>query len=264
MGLFLSSGKRDFILDPPFTNVSGMLGFSDETRYALDLSVLGGFITNPISLSPRTPANPPRLIPFDGGFLLHTGHPNPGLNQVLRHHERRWQEMPCTVIAHLLAQNPQEVAQMVERMEDVESVAALELGLEGPDAAAITDLVTAAVHGELPVMAQIPLDCDEDIVKAITDSGVVALCLGPPRGSLPGPDGNPVDGRLFGPALFPLALHAIMRLRPLLDLPLIGSGGLHSRHQAETMLAAGADAVQFDSVLWTAPDAVLRETQEGV
>jgi dihydroorotate dehydrogenase (NAD+) catalytic subunit len=262
MGLILSSGKRDFILDPVYTNVAGILGFSNETRNAIDLSSLGGFITNPISLSSRMPANPPRMIPFNGGFLLHTGHPNPGLNQILRLHEQQWQEFPCPVIAHLLAQTPQEVAQMVERLEDVEAVAAIELGLEAADPSILSELITAAVHSELPVVAQVPMNCGEDIASTIAETDVVALCLGPARGSLPGPDRNLVSGRLFGPALFPLALRSVNKLSRFVSLPLIGSGGVYSRFQAYVMLTAGADAVQFDSVLWTTPEVVLQDAQE--
>jgi dihydroorotate dehydrogenase (NAD+) catalytic subunit len=260
MGILLSSGKRDFILDPVCTNVTGMLGFSNESLPTIDLSRLGAFVTNPISLKPRLPARPPRILTFQGGFLLHTGHPNPGLSPVLRHHHRQWQELSCPIIVHLLGQNPYDISRMVERLEDVKSVAAIEIGVEASDPDTVSQLTIAAVESELPVIVQVPMDCREELVLTIADAGANALGLGPPRGSLPGPEGGLINGRLFGTALFPYALHVVSRLSPLLEIPLIASGGLYDTSQVKAMLVAGAGAVQFDSVLWTHPESVLEDT----
>jgi dihydroorotate dehydrogenase (NAD+) catalytic subunit len=257
MAITLSSGKRDFILDPILTNVTGMLGFSDESIPTIDLSRLGAFVTNPISLNPRTPARPPRVIPFHGGFLLHTGHPNPGLSAILRKHQDRWKKLPCPVIVHLLGQDPYELSGMIESLEDVEAVAAIEIGLETADADTASQLTLAALQSELPVVIQVPLDCSENVVMAIADSGANAIALGPPRGSLPGPRAEIVSGRLFGPALFPTALQAVFKWSTLLDNPVIASGGIYDSSQMKTMLAAGASAVQLDGILWTEPESVL-------
>jgi dihydroorotate dehydrogenase (NAD+) catalytic subunit len=263
MALILSSGKRDFILDPPLTNVAGTLGFSDEARHHVDLSSLGAFITNPISLNPRSVARPPRVLPFPGGFLLHTGHPNPGLQRVIQQHQRRWMNLPCPVIVHILGQNPTELAKMVERLEEVEAVTALELGLEATDTDTISDLTTAAVRGELPVIAHVPMDCSEEIVLAIINAGAHALSLGPPRGSLPGRDGSIISGRLYGPALFPLALKAVAKLSEMIDIPIFASGGVSTPDQIHALLEVGAQAVQLDSVLWTEPERVLSEERNS-
>jgi len=257
MGILLSSGKRDFILDPILTNVAGTLGFSDEAAHNVDLSYLGAFITNPISLNPRTAARPPRTLPFPGGFLLHTGHPNPGFQRVIRQHQRRWGDLLCPVIVHILGQSPSEVAKMVEGLEDVEAVVAVELGLEASDPDTLSDLTTAAVMGELPVIAHVPLDCSEELVLAIINAGANALSLGPPRGCLPVSGGGIVSGRLFGPALYPLALKAVSKLSELIEVPLLASGGIHNHDQIKALLEAGAQAVQLDSVLWTEPERVL-------
>jgi dihydroorotate dehydrogenase (NAD+) catalytic subunit len=256
MTLILSSGKRDFILDPPITNAAGILGFSDESKQQLDLSSLGAFVTNPISLNPRSVARPPRTLTFPGGFLLHTGHPNPGLHQVIQNNHRQWKNLPCPVIVHILGQNPEELAKIVERLEEVDVVAAVEVGLEPSDATTISDLTTTAVMSELPIIAHLPLDCNEQVILAVAHAGASALSLGPPRGSLPG-SGGVVSGRLYGPALFPLALRTVMKLSGLIDIPIIASGGVSTLEQIQVLLEAGAQAVQLDSVLWTEPDRVL-------
>ena len=66
----------------------------------------GAFITNPISLRPRLPTAQPALIEFPGGFLLHTGLPNPGLSAVLKKHGARWNRADLPIIVNLMADRP--------------------------------------------------------------------------------------------------------------------------------------------------------------
>jgi dihydroorotate dehydrogenase (NAD+) catalytic subunit len=151
---------------------------------------------------------------------------------------------------------------MLERLEEVESVVAIEMGIEPSDMDMVSQMTITAMESELPIIIQVPMDCREDTLSTIVDAGATALSLGPPRGSLPGPEGGLIRGRLFGPALFPYALHVVSRLSPLLDIPLIASGGLYDNNQVKAMLEAGASAVQFDSVLWTHPESVLEDTNK--
>jgi len=264
MGILLSSGKRDFLFEPACSNVTGTLGFSDEASHHMDLSCLGAFVTNPISLHPRAPAHHPRVLPFPGGFLLHTGHPNPGFFQILKQHERRWLELPCPVIVHLLGQNPHELTQMLVRLEEVEAIVAVEVGVETSDPSEASNLTSVAMGSEIPAIIHLPMNCDKEILLATVKAGAGAIGLGPPRGTLPGLGGELVHGRLFGPALFPAALHAVSRIRLLVDIPIIASGGIFNHSHVDAFLKAGANGVQFDSVLWTHPEAVLENLDSTI
>src|SRR3972149_4838806 len=109
--------KRDFALRLPLMNAAGFLGFAPDVRGPLNLERLGVFITNPVSLEPRTPAHGTRWLAYPGGFLLHTGHPNPGLKAVLRRYAGRWRRSPLPVVVHLLTHRLEELAWMVRRLE---------------------------------------------------------------------------------------------------------------------------------------------------
>ena len=61
--------------------------------------------------------------------------------------------------------------------------------------------------------------------------------------------GKLIAGRLYGPALLPLALAAVYSLRRQ-SLPVIAGGGVYRKADGEALQAAGAVAVQLDSVLW--------------
>ena len=79
--------KQDLVLEKPFVNAAGMLGFAPDAHNMPFLDRLGAFITNPISRTPRKPAGNRACLPFPGGFLLHTGLPNPGINRVIRQYQ---------------------------------------------------------------------------------------------------------------------------------------------------------------------------------
>jgi dihydroorotate dehydrogenase (NAD+) catalytic subunit len=263
MGLLLTSGKRDLMIDPPRTNSAGILGFSDEARHLVDLSRLGAFVTNPVSLAPRTFARTTHFKPYPGGFLLHTGHPHPGLREVVRAHRKRWANLPVPVIVHLLAQEVSQVGRMTEVLESVEEVSAIELGLIQEDTQEVSALVAEAVLGELPVVACVPLNASRHVAIAAVGAGANALVIGPPRGALPGLNGVILRGRLYGPGLFPLALKALQELVPVVVCPILVGCGVYSPDQASALIDAGATGVQFDSILWTGPERVLGFVDEA-
>ena len=230
-------------------NAAGSLGFAPDPRGPVDLSRLGAFVTNPVSLGSRSPAQGARYHPYPGGFLLHTGYPNPGLRAVLKRYAGRWAQGALQVLVHLLASQPEEVAAMVRLLEGLEGIAGIELGLPvALDAPSLRLLIEAAM-GELPVVARLPFEQALELAPAAIAAGAAAVSLAPPRGALPTPGGALAHGRLYGPTLFPQALQTVRSLA-LKQVPVIGSGGVYSRPQAESMLSAGALAVQLDSVLW--------------
>jgi dihydroorotate dehydrogenase (NAD+) catalytic subunit len=241
--------KYDLSFSPPIMNAAGSLGFTPGSRTMLDWSKLGAFVTNPISVASRTPANGKRFIAFPGGFLLHTGYPNLGFSQLLRKYARHWKRSPVDVIVHLLAVSPEEVELMVRRLEMVEGVSALELGVSSVANADMVTEFTRAAHGELPVIVRLPLERAIRLAEWAMQAGAVAISLAPPRGLMPTEAGEFVQGRLYGPAIFPTALTVVQALNQL-GMPVIGAGGIYTWQQINAMYSAGAMAVQLDGVLW--------------
>lgn len=230
-------------------NAAGTLGFAPDPRLHGELGQLGAFLTNPVSLTPRTPAHGVRYLTYPGGFLLHTGYPNPGLEAVLRRCVPRWERSPMPVIVHLLGQGIDDLASMALRLEVVPGVMGVELGFPKDADRELVRAFVQAVCGELPVIARLPVDQAAELAPVAMAAGAIAVSLGSPRGALPLPGGRLVEGRLYGPALFPQALAAVRSLTQA-GVPVIGAGGVYSQAQTEAMLAAGALAVQLDAVLW--------------
>jgi dihydroorotate dehydrogenase (NAD+) catalytic subunit len=160
------------------------------------------------------------------------------------------------VWVHVLSSGLGEISEIIRRLEKVEGVMGIELGLPpGNDVEAALRIVRSAA-GELPLVVQLPFERAVELAEEISRSsrendwaGIAAFSLAPPRGALPGSAGGLVHGRLYGPAVFPLALAAVHALARS-GVPVIGSGGVYRPDDVDAMLAAGAIAVQLDMVLW--------------
>lgn len=241
--------KYELELSTPIMNAAGSLGFAPDIRSPIDFSQFGAFVTNPVSWSKRSPANTPRFHDYPGGFLLHTGLPNPGFNTVLRRYVRQWAESPLPVIVHILAEDVSRTARMVEQLESFEGVAGIEIGLP-PDVqpSHAKELVLSAL-GEFPVLVRVPWEGAEELIKVLTEFDVSLFSLSPPRGVLPDPHGELFQGRLYGRSLLPTALSTVRRIAAQ-GIQIIGAGGVYTKGDAEVMLAVGAKAVQIDAALW--------------
>ena len=236
--------KNDLFLAQPLMNAAGTLGFAPDPKLPVDLSQFGAFVTNPISYGSRTPAKGKRFATYAGGFLLHSGLPNPGLKTVIKKFAKRWARAAPPVIVHLLALEPASLARMIERLEGIEGIMAIEVGLPpNVDPDTTFDFTQAAI-GELPAILRLPLEQADELGQTVIEAGASAVSLGAPRGKL-----ADLGGRMYGPGVFPLALQAVEKLAGS-GIPVIGAGGVYHHKDVEAMLAAGAIAVQIDSVLW--------------
>ncbi|HEY9075933.1 MAG TPA: hypothetical protein VIO61_05285 [Anaerolineaceae bacterium] len=243
------SARQDLFLATPWMNASGTLGFLPPPRWSFPAE-MGAFITNPISLRPRHPARERAVLEYPGGFLLHSGLPNPGLRACLNRFAARWAKSSLPTWLHLLVQNPSEAREMAQAVEGLDGVMVLEIGipsdLPGKDA---IEMVSAAC-AELPVVLNLPLNrAGEDWLGLLPSTGVSAISLGAPRGALLLDQSTLLHGRLYGPALLPLALGAVISLQRL-AIPVIAAGGIYSVSDGEALLSAGACAVQVDAALW--------------
>jgi dihydroorotate dehydrogenase (NAD+) catalytic subunit len=248
--------KRDLYFSKPLMNAAGSLGFTPDLRVLGELGdLMGAFVTNPFSLRPRLPAAKPDLIEYPGGFLLHSGLPNPGLSTGIKRYAAKWSRSDLPIIVHLMADRPEETQRMVHTLETQDNVMAVELGFAPLLADDIILLTLEMCLGELPLIFSLPVEQVLRLGPRLIQGGAQAISISAPRGALsPFPLGeggvrNVITGRLYGPSLFPQTLEAVHSAVKI-GLPIIGSGGVYSKENADAMLSVGALAVQVDAALW--------------
>jgi dihydroorotate dehydrogenase (NAD+) catalytic subunit len=249
--------KRGLGLTNPVLNAAGVLGFARESRGVVEIAILGAFVTNPLTATPRAAAHPPNAVPLANGVLIHTGLPNPGVSLALRRYAREWQRLGPPVIVHLAATSPDEVRHSMAKIERVEGVSGVELGLrEDTSAGELVQMVRAA-RGTLPLIVRLPLERAVELCQAAAGAGADALTVGaPPRGTVQVGE-RTVTGRVYSPDSYAMALQSVRQVTAAMrerDVPIVGAGGLFSLEAVRTMLAAGAAAVQVDGILWREPE----------
>jgi len=239
--------KRDLYFSKPLMNAAGSLGFAPDTRAGISLDSFGAFVTNPFSLRPRLPTSQPAVIEYPGGFLLHTGLPNPGLRSGIKKYAAKWNKSSLPIIVHLMADRPEETKQMVRMLEEVENVMAVELGFAPLLANDIILLTLEMCLGELPLIFSLPVEQVLTLGPRLMQEGAQAISISAPRGATM--TDHLVTGRLLGPSLFPQTLDTVNNAVKL-GIPIIGSSGVWSKENADAMLSVGALAVQVDAALW--------------
>ena len=251
-------GKYSLIISTPVMPAAGTLGFGDNYNRLIDLSKLGALVTNPVTIDPWNPASGTRMVPLDAGILLHTGLPNPGLKKVISQQRKSWAKMSIPVILHLVGTTVDHVERAGEVIDEVDEIAAVELGLNDDiDRRAAAALVVAAAKMEKPLIVRLPFFECYDLALPLADSGADALVMtAAPRGTARDiHTGKLASGRVYGPLIKPMILRMVGRLRRQVpdEIPIIGCGGIHSPQDARDYMDAGAVAVQVDTATWAQP-----------
>lgn len=246
--------KRDLYFSKPLINAAGSLGFAPDPRNGISLNSFGAFVTNPISLRPCQPTSHPTVVEFPGGFLMHTGLPNPGFSAVLKKYSAKWNRSDLPIIIHLMADRPEETQRMVRELENVENVMAVQLGFAPLLADDIILLNLEMCLGEVPLIFALPHEQVLTLGRPLIDGGASAISIASPRGAIYDKNGNLITGRMYGQALFPRALDMV-RSAVMSGFPVIGAGGVWTEMDVESMLLAGAIAVETDAQLWVPKEA---------
>ena len=246
----IATDRPELGLTPGWMNAAGAFGFALPAEWPPLLNAPAAFVTNPISYAPRSYAAERGCSVYPGGFILHTGWPNPGFRKVLKHYAPRWARASVPVWVHLLADQPHEVDRMVRVLEETDGAAAVEISLPPIAGDDLKLQLVAAALGELPLVLCVPLDqAVAAWVGRAAQAGVSAIVLSAPRGVTPNPGGGFTRGRIYGPGLLPLALQTLSCLRDY-EIPLIAGCGVYDQKSMDSLMTAGAAAVQLDAVLW--------------
>jgi len=175
--------------------------------------------------------------------------PNPGFHNVLKKYSAKWNRSDLPIIVNLMADRPEETQRMVHELENVENVIAVQLGFAPLLSDDIILLNLEMCLGELPLIFALPHEQVLSLGPKLIQEGADMISISSPRGAINDKDGNIITGRLYGQSLFPRSLD-IVRSAVMLGLPIIGSGGVWTDEDVETMLKAGAVVVETDTRLW--------------
>jgi dihydroorotate dehydrogenase (NAD+) catalytic subunit len=207
---------------------------------------------------------------------------NPGVDHVARVYAPVWASWDVPVIVNVAGDSVDEYVAVARRLDGVAGIAGLELNISCPNvanglqfgvdpelAAELTSAVRAATR--LPLLVKLTPNVTDivAVARAVEDAGAdaisaintyVGMAIDVRRRR---PVLSRSSGGLSGPAIKPLALHAVWQVAAAVRIPVIGIGGITTAGDALEFLLAGAAAVQLGTVNYVRPEAA-REVHDGI
>ncbi|CAN5651417.1 dihydroorotate dehydrogenase [soil metagenome] len=247
----------------PVLVAAGGAGFGIELLDELPASLPGALVTVGVTLAAQRGNPPPRMVALAGGLLSSVGPQNPGIERVLSRYAARWASFEVPIILNLCAESEADFASLARMVDGRSEIGGVELnlacgerrrggqpfGLE-PEA---TSRVVGAVRAvtSLPLIAKLtPAAADvRGVAHAAADAGADAISA---SGSLPAlaidrarrrPALGSTYGGLSGSVLKPVALRIVHDIAQVVDVPVIGVGGVACLEDVLDLLMAGASAV---------------------
>jgi len=247
--------KRDLLLSSPLLGASGALGHAplEGTMWRQDL--LGALVTPQLCAEPKPSFEPPQTLATAAGVLVAAAG-SPTLRTALRRHGQGWRRWGLPVIVAIGPASTAEAGRMAEELAAYDWVQAVELDLGDELPAHQRGDCVQAVRSQspFPCLVRVPFDDAVGAAAAAENAGADGIVVAaPPSGRLRTAEGRWVQGRLHSPALAPLYAQRLCDVATVTVAPLIARGEISSPQDALTMLAAGASALQLDSILWVRP-----------
>ena len=249
----------------PVLNGSGTLD-------ALASGPLGvsAFVTKTVTLQPRAGNAPPRIGETPAGMVNSIGLANPGLDRFCEHHLPRLSDLGLPVIVSVGGFAPQEYATAVARLSESRAVAAIELNVSCPNVDSGCISIGTDADETRALLERCRAETDRPVLAKLSPSvaDVAAIALAAAEGGAHGlvlintlrgmaieratlsPLLGGGGGGLSGPAVKPVALHAIFHARAATGLPIVGLGGIATAQDCIEFAAAGADVVAVGTALF--------------
>jgi len=232
---------------------------------------LDAFVTKTVTPLPREGSAPPRIAETANGMLNAIGLANPGRDRFLAEHLPRLGELGIPVWVSVGGFCADDYAETCSRLSDVE---AIELNLSCPNVDEAADSAAEIVAAcraatDLPLYAKLSAAHPDvaEVARAVAAAGADGLSLiNTLRATALDRELRPVlargSGGLSGPALKPVALHAVSVCHEATGLPIVGMGGVQSGRDALEFAACGAHDVALGTVLFADPGAPARVRAE--
>jgi dihydroorotate dehydrogenase (NAD+) catalytic subunit len=262
-------------LKNPIIAASGTFAYGIEFAHLVNLNRLGGVVVKGLSLEPMAGAAPPRMCETPSGLVNAIGLQNIGVRAFVNEKLPQLRRWDLAIIANVFGRTVSEYVEVIRILEDAEGLAAYELNIScpnvehggaeyGADPELAAEVVAATrkaakrplwvklspAVGRIGVMAKAAESAGADAV--VIANTYPALCLDahtrmPRLGS--------TGGGLSGAAIKPITVRLVYDAARVINIPIIGLGGIESPTDVAEYLLAGATAVEVGTAHFTNPRA---------
>jgi dihydroorotate dehydrogenase (NAD+) catalytic subunit len=270
-------------LQNPIMTASGTFGYGVEFSDFMDLDDLGAITLKSVTLEPREGNDPPRILETPSGMMNSIGLANCGIKKFVEqklpalNHLKRVKVI-ANIAGHTISEN-EELAKILNKESRVD---ALELNISCPnvDAGGLAfcqdlNVVTKMVENvkasyKKPLIVKLSTNVSDVgvLAKVCVDSGADILSL---INTVPGLEVDVDKKKLYfkrgyaglsGPAIRPIALKAVYDVAQVVDVPIIGIGGVATIEDVIKFMMVGANAVSVGMMNFSMPNISSQLTKE--
>ena len=264
-------------LNNPIIAASGTFGYGEEFERFTELCRIGGICVKGTSAQPIDGNLPPRLFPTASGMLNSIGLENVGVDAFIRDKMPFLRNAGCAVFVNVFGFNEDEYAEVVDKLNACEGIAAYELNISCPNtkhggmvfgqSPQLTQQLTKMLkaRSRRPVIVKLSPNVTDitELARSAEDGGADALTV---ANTFLGmaidtdtfrPRIQTITGGLSGPAIRPITLRMVYQCSHAVKIPIIGLGGITKTEDAVEYLLAGAGAVQVGTANFYNPKAPL-------
>ncbi|WP_062048593.1 dihydroorotate dehydrogenase [Bacillus sp. JCM 19034] len=269
----LNVGLPGLSMKNPIMPASGCFGFGKEYAAFYDLSELGAIAIKATTAEPRFGNPTPRVAETTAGMLNAIGLQNPGLEGVLANELPWLKRYDVPIVANVAGTEIDDYVATTEKLSKAPNVHAIELNISCPNvkqggiafgtvpeiAAELTKEVKAV--SSVPVYVKLSPNVADivEIARAVQKAGADGLSM------INTLLGSRIDirrrkpilanqyGGLSGPAIKPVAIRMIHQVSQVVDIPIIGMGGIQTAEDVVEFMLAGASAVAIGTANFTDP-----------
>ncbi|TCO68524.1 dihydroorotate dehydrogenase [Marinisporobacter balticus] len=261
-----------FKMKNPVTVASGTFGFGREYAEYVDLNQIGAISVKGLTLEERQGNPTPRVVETPMGMINSVGLQNPGVEYFIKHELPYLSQFDTKIIANINGNTIEEYCKMAEILSKT-SVDALELNISCPNVKSggvafginpdMVYKVTKSVRencGKYLIVKLSPNVSDiKEIGIAAENGGADCISL---INTLIGmgidiETQKPIlargSGGLSGPAVKPVAVRMVYEVTKVVNIPVIGMGGIMDYADAVEFFLAGADAISVGTANFINP-----------
>ena len=269
-------------LKNPVMTASGTFGSGAEYSEFVDLNELGAVVTKGVANVPW-PGNPtPRIAETYGGMLNAIGLQNPGIDVFCKRDIPFLKQFDTKIIVNVCGKSTEDYCEVVERLAD-EPVDLLEINISCPNVKEggiafgqnpkAVEAITKEVkkYAKQPVIMKLSPNVTDitEMARAAEAGGADILSL------INTLTGMKIDinrrtfalanktGGMSGPCVKPVAVRMVYQMAQIVNVPIIGMGGISNAEDALEFILAGATAVSIGTANFANPYATA-ETVKGI
>ena len=274
---------RGLMIKNPVMTASGTFGYVTEYTDFIDLARLGGIVVKGTTLHHREGNPYPRMAETPSGMLNAVGLQNKGIDYFIEHIYPTISNYDTAVIVNVSGSQIEDYITTAERLNALAHIPAIELNISCPNVkeggmafgvtcAGASSVVRAvrAVYDKTLIVKLSPNVTDiTEIARAVEAEGADAISM---INTLLGmaidaekrrPVLSTITGGLSGPAVKPVALRMVWQTAQVVNVPIIGMGGIATATDAIEFLLAGATAIEVGTYNFVDPTATI-QIVEGI